>query len=548
MSNKHIISFVLSSLLLLPLFFSSCSKELELFPEGSILLPEQLNEAWKSDPSKASAVLAGMYDELKKIDRLERRGALLHSDYGYPNQMNLSEVRTGSMWLRHASGRSYDFMYAGMFDYTENTPQSLYVRMIYASYYAYIKAANDYLTSATADDPQIKQTRGEAMAFRAFAYFELIQMYQFNYKGNEDKPGVPLILETTPPEQALTAPRASVKEVYDQIEKDLLEAKELLKNKTEGVETINLYTVNGLLARFYLTKGEYAKAEEAAKDVIDHSKKTPYSLDEASYPHFADATDHNVLWGIVWTANDENSKSIISWTSMNSPIKKGGYATVAPRCLNPAIFATIKDTDVRKAWWVTTDPSAPDLKGFENYVTKALKLSGAAADAKMNEILTQFQEPFVNACVKFAPPSTSDDDFTGDYPMMRIEEMYYILAEAQYRGGNKAGGIATLENFVKTYREPGYTVAAYGDFESEIVRQKQIEFFGEGVPYFDMMRLNLKMIRSNSKAVKDVYPAKTRFDLEPSDPRRLLQFPEREVLLNPKVEQNQYVEPPKDQF
>lgn len=551
MSYKYI-SFTFFLFVLLPLFFS-CSKELDVVPESEVLTPKQLEEAWKSDPRKASASLSGMYDELKKIDRLERGGALLHSDFGYPNLALLSEVRTGSMWVRHASGKTYDFMHASMFDYKANTPHSIYIRMLYASYYAYIKAANDFIRSATSDNPSVKQSRGEALAFRAFAYYHLIQMYQFTYlePDNRDKLGVPIILENTSEKDALSVSRSTVSEVYAQIEKDLNEAKDLLKDKTGGsVETINIHVVNGLLARLYLSKGEYDKAADAAQEVIDNSGKQPYSLKEASYPHFADATDKNVLWGIVWTTNDDFATSIVSWTSFISSLKDGGYATVAPKCLNPAIFASIKDTDVRKAWWFTTDGSTPYLKGIENYVREVLKKTGSDVDEGVKAIVDQFPEAYTNACIKFAPPAgVKGKDFSGDFPLMRIEEMYYILAEAKYRGGNAAAGTTVLQDFVSTYREPGYTLAAYGgNFENEIIRQKQIEFFGEGIPFFDMMRLDLKMVRSNSKAVADVYPAGARFDLEPSDVRRLFQFPDRETLLNKNIKQNEFQTPPKDTF
>ena len=45
-----------------------------------------------------------------------------------------------------------------------------------------------------------------------------------------------------------------------------------------------------------------------------------------------------------------------------------------------------------------------------------------------------------------------------------------------------------------------------------------------------------------------MYPAGARFDLEPSDVRRLFQFPDRETLLNKNIKQNEFQTPPKDTF
>lgn len=54
---------------------------------------------------------------------------------------------------------------------------------------------------------------------RAFAYLTLVQMYQHTYAGHENAPAVPIVLETTEPDVLSNNPRASVKEVYDLIEK-----------------------------------------------------------------------------------------------------------------------------------------------------------------------------------------------------------------------------------------------------------------------------------------------------------------------------------------
>jgi hypothetical protein len=89
-----------------------------------------------------------------------------------------------------------------------------------------------------------------------------------------------------------------------------------------------------------------------------------------------------------------------------------------------------------------------------------------------------------------------------DIPLMRVEEMYLILAEAQAMAGDPATGAATLENFVKTYRDPEYTCAAKEgqDLTAQYVQEKvwfqrRIELWGEGFSYADMMRLKKDMDR-----------------------------------------------------
>lgn len=74
---------------------------------------------------------------------------------------------------------------------------------------------------------------------------------------------------------------------------------------------------------------------------------------------------------------------------------------------------------------------------------------------------------------------------------MRVEEMYLIKAEAEAMGGNLSGGKSTLENFVRTYRDPSFTSKANSaqDFQDEVWLQRRMELWGEGFSLFDILRL-----------------------------------------------------------
>ena len=81
--------------------------------------------------------------------------------------------------------------------------------------------------------------------------------------------------------------------------------------------------------------------------------------------------------------------------------------------------------------------------------------------------------------------------------MMRVEEMYLIEAEAVGMSQGEDAGIALLESFVKT-RDPQYTYADAAarfsegfvkNFQEEVLFQKRVEFWGEGVGFFDAKRI-----------------------------------------------------------
>ena len=94
--------------------------------------------------------------------------------------------------------------------------------------------------------------------------------------------------------------------------------------------------------------------------------------------------------------------------------------------------------------------------------------------------------------------------FVVDVPLMRVEEMYLIEAEAAGML-NEADGIALLTAFAKT-RDAAYTYGEHGNenyfnpatgkFRNEVWWQRRVEFWGEGLATFDVKRLQKGIIRS----------------------------------------------------
>ena len=103
------------------------------------------------------------------------------------------------------------------------------------------------------------------------------------------------------------------------------------------------------------------------------------------------------------------------------------------------------------------------------------------------------------ASVKFRPNAGNIQDPTvgaaSAYPIMRIEEMYFIEAEAAAHL-NSVEGRVLLMGFMKKYRDPQYTTSLEGkNLVEEIVFQKRVELWGEGQSFFDVKRLNLSVTR-----------------------------------------------------
>ena len=104
---------------------------------------------------------------------------------------------------------------------------------------------------------------------------------------------------------------------------------------------------------------------------------------------------------------------------------------------------------------------------------------------------------------KFRPGEGNGVTFSvgsvADFPLMRVEEMYLIEAEATAQS-NIVAARELLNEFMK-YR---FTDGSYDcsertptlkSFIEELILQKRIEFWGEGIIMFDLKRLDMSMTR-----------------------------------------------------
>ncbi|MDL2256145.1 RagB/SusD family nutrient uptake outer membrane protein [Parabacteroides sp. OttesenSCG-928-K15] len=108
--------------------------------------------------------------------------------------------------------------------------------------------------------------------------------------------------------------------------------------------------------------------------------------------------------------------------------------------------------------------------------------------------------PWLYVNIKFRPHNGNYNTYqvggATDYPIMRVEEMHYLKAEAALHISGVAAAATALESIVKT-RNSSYTCTATTEkeFIDEYYFQKGVEFWGEGINYFDAKRLELGIHR-----------------------------------------------------
>lgn len=143
----------------------------------------------------------------------------------------------------------------------------------FASYnriYYYNTVIDNIMDADGSDEQQKLSIRAEALISRALEYLYLVNGYAkyYDVRTAESDPGVPLILDEDISKKNLV--RASVKDVYAQIQSDLQTALPNLPMQAKG----NAFRASkaagyGVLAKMYLYMGNYAEALKAANEVLE---------------------------------------------------------------------------------------------------------------------------------------------------------------------------------------------------------------------------------------------------------------------------------------
>lgn len=525
MNNRYFVALLGSAMLLT----TSCS-DLDTNPSGSTMSDGQLNEVLAQDQSKLKSEVSGMYANMIECEAITQwygTGQPRHYDFGYASTMMMMDA-SGQDEPSQVSGYNW---YNKPLRFVDRTANSETTYFIWNQCYKNIKAANDVLKSVDLENLSdvAKSYVGQAYAMRAFEYFTLIQLYQFSYKGHEDAAGVPIVTEKTAEAEA-NNPRAAVKDVYKQIMDDLNTAIDYLTDSRSAKSEINRQVAYGLRARVNLVMQNWSDAAADAQKAAEGY--TPLSKDAAAAPGFNDVSASNWIWGnIVDESNDIVQSGILNFPSMMCSFTGNGYSpTYACRMINSKLWKEIPSTDVRKGWWIDENLNSPivnpkyvvhqEYEDEDGNVVKYLAVYNQTGDE-----VADITEPYTN--VKFgAYKNQYGNELNAcDIPLMRVEEMILIQAEATAMGGNVEEGKRILENFVRTYRDPSYTCNASTaeGVQDAVWFQRRVELWGEGFSFTDLLRLKKPLDRTGAN-----YEVSVRFKLPAESPIFLYLIPEDE--------------------
>ncbi len=391
---------------------------------------------------------------------------------------------------------------------------------IYDDLYDAILRANGVIVgleeSGAINPDRAAQFQAEAKFIRALCYHNLLRWFAqpWNTGGANDQLGVPLVLEpVTNPGEVERMPRATVAEVYNQINTDLEEA--ISTFQQEGVSGPNtngragLGAVQALLARVRLYQARYESASELATSVIESGEFALLGSVAALYG--TSLTEEDVFAVVNTTDDNSGTNSFPSSFYLPSALGGRGDLIVTPELLS--IYDDFEDARQRELIYRVEGGS---------------QVFGVPDSTCLSDDTDCWSDKY------------RDPNFADNIRVIRLAEMYLIRAEAEARqdDGDEEQALADL-NTIRTRAglEAFDSVDDIGDGDgddsdanedgtliSEILLERRRELAFEGKYRHTLIRLGLPLVDENGGVAPDF--------------QRILPIPSEAIDANPELVQN----------
>lgn len=364
---------------------------------------------------------------------------------------------------------------------------------IYSTMYNIIANINNFLEyvdknkDVLVTERYYETMKGEALGLRAFLHFDLLRMFGPVYKEHPASKAIPY--RTTFDKDATPVLPAS--EVVDAILKDLNDAEKLLKendpldfftDRTDEDFTeknhflvnrefrMNLYAVKAMLARVYCYKGDAESkglATEYAKQVIAASKYfTLYKSQTAS--NYNSIRYAEQIFGI--TVNEFSNLLIGNYMDMeNTNTQQRFYL----------------DGDKFKFFYETADAGNTDWR--KN--TKMFEVVNSGASRDINVFCRKYNQKPLNIGYVYSGANA--------VPLIRLPEMYYIVAECASSASESADALNTVRFARGISYSDEIITTGYDDLDvaskenknqtkriNEIMKEYRKEYFAEGQLFY----------------------------------------------------------------
>ena len=468
---------------------SSCKDFLVTPPVGS-LSPDGFYDS----PAHVEQGVLGVYSFLRDIEL---------------NQyLLLSEERSDNMWVDPLANGIRSCSEVSNFRFTSDMDD---LNSLWASWYALINNANSVLQNSAetpfTDEALKNQYSGELYFLRGYAHFELARIF-----GN-----VPIVDHCLSVAESQELGQSTPAEVIAFAIADLKKAEELLPYENAmkdsqgaaigGQGRADKVVAQAMLARAYMTlKGQpfndasaKANAKTYLEKVLSYSasngnKYWAPTIQEWKKQWLTDPSIANKyqIFSIQHTLNSGNgltgSESGTSLTQEYLP-KGGGGGAMTPAYIDCLLrYDYVKNEDPR---------------GLGDYFMDGYKAYGATTTDYGNEGITVTLEDgtkvesfALSINTKYLPflqkheavGMTFDYDQLGgwpvNFPVLRLEDIMLLYAEILAEDGDAAGALAQVNKIRQRAGIPDAT----GDALKAVKNERRLEFFLEGIRWFDEIR------------------------------------------------------------
>ncbi len=454
--------------------FTSCGDVLDIYPVEN----NTANQFYKTEYEMNQAVM-GMYA------RLGRNST--NTDYPTDMYYQASEGRSDNLYYATMANAQRDQVDMRNYQCTDNTSLNT---SIYGRLWTIITDTNTLLAKSA---ETYTRFRAEAKFMRALAYFDLVRAY-----GPQ-----PIVNRVISAKEARSFERKPIAEVYQFIINDLTDAAANLEPFYTGDEAgrVGSVATKCLLGYVYVTMAgyplndtqAYAKAVETLAPIMPDVKKR-------FAPNFAD----------VFSLKNENKYDLFS-VQFSSGGKGLGSSL-------PAFITSSGGKTTCFPEWAYYPQQGQDFRVDTLLVNDMV----AAGDKRMCSIAQGYWTTTKHGYTRQDTLSSYDDrciivkflvkdnttttikewnDYPLNFPMLRPADAYLLYAEALVATNHAE----EAKPWLNAIRERAGLPDIANPTMTDIMRERRVEFLGEGKRYFDLVRMGKDTFVSTLKAFSDHY-------------------------------------------
>lgn len=485
------------------LVFTGCKKWLDVKPQGQTTKDEmfQTQKGFRD-------ALTGAYIDLKSGD-------------AYGNAMTWSTIEFLARNWDVVSPNYTDLNNLVNANYTDASVKAM-LDKIYAKEYKVVADVNSILEKIDAkqsifQDNNFALIKGEALALRAFAHFDVLRLYGTM----PDNPGAIAILPYVKEVSKDIVTLSTYDDFAKQVLADLDQAETLLKDvdpirqfslaelnppssATNNIAVVsddyymyrqirfNYYAVLALKARVYNWL--------APRDAANRTNASKYAQ------MVIDAKDH--LGAPTFRLGELSDAQVFNYTFPSehiAAIDVYNLKTAAEGALGEAGILARSDFNIQDGYY---------------YLNNLFPVAERAADARWVGMWSYKSTAGQTSYVKLKKFTQKDIDPTNQIPLLRLSEMYLILTE-------NAQNKTDAENYYRFYCNKkgipfttGFNAAGWeADRKNKMIREYVREFYAEGQSFFTYKRYNVTTLPASWTAA--YYSATTARYLVPKPDREI---------------------------